>query len=313
MRIRTPIICFVIVSLTMITGCKVREYKASEQKVTSSKVDKSSYSLADQEIKTIEKSEYEDSDIVYYVEDEFELARILEYNINKDVSKISYQAPNKMDMDKTANYLSYIEPYDISLQLSTTDYENHQGELIYRSNEVEIINLDERYQQAKQAANQVYSKIITPNMDTDQKIKAIHDYLIKTTIYSEIGEGNNSKYPNVFKAAGALVDKNAVCSGYSRAFMMLARLGNIPAIYVSSDTMNHGWNLVYGNAGWRYIDVTWDDPVPDQPNHAEELYLNVSINEFMRDGKHIFDENKSSDYFLDVAKSYFNKNEEVFR
>jgi len=24
--------------------------------------------------------------------------------------------------------------------------------------------------------------------------------------------------------------------------------------------MNHGWNHIYVNGGWKFIDVTWDDP-----------------------------------------------------
>jgi hypothetical protein len=43
---------------------------------------------------------------------------------------------------------------------------------------------------------------------------------------------------------------------------MLTRLG-IPCRIVTSEGMNHGWNLVQLDGQWYHVDVTWDDPTPD--------------------------------------------------
>ena len=302
--------CFIcILSALCIAGCAPQEYKIDEQKQSYVTIKHNAYMLAGERLKTIDKSKYEKSDTVYYVKDEEELVQVLQYNIEIGNKNVAFQTEGKMDLDLVANRLSYLNPFDIGLQLSTTDYKNQKDQLLYKSSIIEIQNLDDRYEQALYAAKRAYNEIISEGMDNDQKIKAIHDYLVKSIIYDESAANQKEKQASVFKAAGALVDKVAVCSGYSRAFMMLAKMADVPAIYVASDVMNHGWNLVYGNNGWRFIDITWDDPVPDQLDHVEYQFLNLSISDFITEGSHMFDSDKNADFYLTLANAFFNKNE----
>lgn len=302
-------IVFIVFMVCFVNGCSAKKYIIEEQRKTNVIAESNSYMLNGVKLQTIEKSEYEKADVVYYAEDELALVKILQYNIEMGKANVAFQSENKMDMDKIASYLSYLNPYDISLVLSTTDYKDQKDSLIYQSNEIKIKNLDERYEEAELVAKRIFKEIIHPSMDNDQKIEAIHDYIAKTTIYDIKTATADNKENSVFKAAGALIDKHAVCSGYSRAFMMLARLADVPAIYITSDRINHGWNLVYGNDGWRYIDVTWDDPVPDQPNIAQHKFLNMSRQDFLDEGSHIFDVDKSNEDYLKIAQTFFNKNE----
>ncbi|MCL2763826.1 MAG: hypothetical protein FWD40_00920 [Treponema sp.] len=110
-------------------------------------------------------------------------------------------------------------------------------------------------------------------MDDTAKIKAIHDYIVKNTIYDE-----TSFYtPSMRKKQDALtvltnryfIDPRytnghfyAVCEGYTNAFAALARASGIETRYVSSEGMAHAWNHVY-SGGWKFIDVTWGDTLPD--------------------------------------------------
>lgn len=300
------VICVLVILL--ICGCSTKPYHIEEQKRQDIKVSKDSYLLADTKLETIEKSKHEKESVVYYVQDEKDLAKVLQIMMNKGKQKVAFQSKSQIDLDKTAKLLTYFNPYDISLQLSTTEYKDGNDEIVYRSNVVEIKNLDDRFAQAQNEAKRIYASIITEDMDNDQKISVIHDYLVKSVMYNTDAANDPEKDLDVFKAAGALVDRNAVCAGYSRAFMILARMANVPAMYVASDTMNHGWNLVYGNDGWRYIDVTWDDPVPDMPGKVEKKFETMPVDEFLTEGTHIFDNDKSSDYYLSLAKEFFNKN-----
>lgn len=300
-------IVYVLIMILVLCGCDENVYKAEKQNITSLLVPENSYVLSGVELEEIEKSEYETSKRVYYVESEEELAKVIQYTIENGDNEVSYQCKDKIDLDKTALLLTFFNPYDLSLHLSTTDYTDGSNTLIYRSNTVEIENLDERYTQGVAVSKQIIKKITTKEMDNEQKIVAIHDYLVKHVMYHVTAVDNPDDYPNVFKGAGALLDKVAVCTGYSRAFMVLARLADVPAMYVASDTMNHGWNLVYGNTGWRYIDVTWDDPVPETPNTLETKFRDLDVDEFLAEGTHIFDEDKNSDYYIELASTFFNK------
>jgi transglutaminase/protease-like cytokinesis protein 3 len=101
-----------------------------------------------------------------------------------------------------------------------------------------------------------------------------------------------------------LLDGRGVCSGYSRAFMMMAQEADIPALYVSSEQMNHGWNYVYDGSSWRYIDVTWDDPLPDQGMIAQDTFLWMSEQDFLNEGSHQL-RLEEQEIIKQIAKAFF--------
>lgn len=82
----------------------------------------------------------------------------------------------------------------------------------------------------------------------------IHDFICNNTAYNI-----NGKY--IYSAYGALVDKNAVCEGYSKAFALLCSKAGINSFLVRgvSKEQNHMWNTVNIDNAWYNIDVTWDD------------------------------------------------------
>jgi transglutaminase-like putative cysteine protease len=116
------------------------------------------------------------------------------------------------------------------------------------------------------------------------KIKAIHDYIVKNTVYdtASVGPSGQRKKQDAISVLGTRYDIDtrytnghflAVCEGYSNAFSALARAAGIEARYVSSNSMNHGWNHVLADGSWKFMDVTWDDPVPDGgPNYVRYNY-----------------------------------------
>lgn len=93
-------------------------------------------------------------------------------------------------------------------------------------------------------------------------VLAVHDFLVLNTAYDtpafESGQNTPSHY-----ATGTLLSGNAVCSGYASSFLLLMQIAGIPCEYVHSE--DHAWNLVQIADEWYHIDVTWDDPAPDQP------------------------------------------------
>ncbi len=88
-----------------------------------------------------------------------------------------------------------------------------------------------------------------------EKVKAIHDYIINRVSY-------DTKLTRT-SAYDALIDKSAVCEGYSMlAYRMFIEAGLETRII--SGTGNggpHAWNIVKVEGKWYNIDLTWDDPI----------------------------------------------------
>ena len=85
----------------------------------------------------------------------------------------------------------------------------------------------------------------------------IHDYIAKTTEYED-------EASNKYTAYGALVEHEAVCEGYTRAFQLLMHKLGIECTNIigSSDGENvdHIWSAVKLDDGnWYQVDLTWDD------------------------------------------------------
>lgn len=97
--------------------------------------------------------------------------------------------------------------------------------------------------------------------DVDAVI-AVHDYLIRNTVYDEATASSGSGGPSHY-VEGTLLNGLAVCSGYASTFQLLMMLAGIPCEYVWNDV--HAWNLVQIEEEWYHIDVTWDDPVQSHP------------------------------------------------
>lgn len=114
----------------------------------------------------------------------------------------------------------------------------------------------------------------------------VHDYLVTYCGYNwEVATGNKELTSRVFSAYGVLVDRDAVCQGYALAYKLILDKLGINCSTVSSEGMNHMWNLVQLNSSWYHVDVTWDDLVPDMQGRALHSYFLLS-DETVRDTTH---------------------------
>ncbi len=93
------------------------------------------------------------------------------------------------------------------------------------------------------------------SLSDTEKALLLHDRLAIHTEYNfetGIDMRNHSAY-------GALARKTAVCQGYAMAYMYLLQRVGIENYYCSSESLNHGWNIVYIGGKAYHVDVTWDD------------------------------------------------------
>lgn len=86
-----------------------------------------------------------------------------------------------------------------------------------------------------------------------EKIIYTNNYLCKKCTYADVIKDKSHTL------AGALADERPVCDGYSIAFKYLLKQIGIEASLVTSNAMNHAWNLVKLNENYYHIDVTWND------------------------------------------------------
>ncbi|MDO5146429.1 MAG: transglutaminase domain-containing protein [Eubacteriales bacterium] len=113
--------------------------------------------------------------------------------------------------------------------------------------------------------------------DSDyKKEKKIHDYLVRKVAYG-YPEGREEKDSTGYTAYGALVEGKAVCNGYAQAMKLLCDISGVECEMISgrADGENHAWNLVRLEGALYHVDVTWDDPEPDDPDRILYSYFNL--------------------------------------
>ena len=116
--------------------------------------------------------------------------------------------------------------------------------------------------------DQVIKTVIKKGMSTRDKVKAVHNWLIRNVKYDYDNylRGTVPKVSHTSK--GALVRGLAVCDGYSKAFMKIMRKLKIPCRMLAgvSEGGGHAWNLVKVGGKWLHVDVTFDDPIVNGKN-----------------------------------------------
>lgn len=119
----------------------------------------------------------------------------------------------------------------------------------------------EAEQKIKNEVDKLLAKIDT-GTDYD-KILMVHDYLVNNCSFDESLQKNN-----IYNLYGAIVNKEAVCEGYTKAFKYIMDKIGIECVMIIGTATNsekvtesHAWNYINLNNKWYAIDVTWDDPI----------------------------------------------------
>lgn len=152
--------------------------------------------------------------------------------------------------------------------------------------------LDEEQIQVLEKASQVIDEIITDDMTDYEKELAVHDYIISETEYDPgmLGVFETPSYGSD-TPYGTLCEHKAICKGYTTTFQLLMDMLEIECISIyaaDEDGDNHAWNQVRIGDKYYYVDVTWDDPVPDvKDGMIRHDYFNVSEAEMKK--RHIWD------------------------
>jgi len=143
--------------------------------------------------------------------------------------------------------------------------------LIYSKTLRLVVSTSKKDEVVINKAKVIIRQIITPNMSVEERLATIHDYLAKNVEYDKSADKDNVPWNtdleniNAFTAYGALIDKKAVCDGYSKAFWILSLLAGVQVNYCSGefyysdfDTVRNTWNSININGKDYHIDVTAD-------------------------------------------------------
>lgn len=144
------------------------------------------------------------------------------------------------------------------------------------------------------AAKDVIASEIDDTMSDYEKELAIHDFITGWSNFdygvfgrsSEDGftDGSNTPY-------GVLIDRSAMCHGYSSTFQLFMDMLDIECITVfgtpGSNGVQHSWNMVKLDGEWYCVDCAWDDPIGASPGHN---YFNVTSDDLRKGSIHRWDE-----------------------
>ena len=81
-----------------------------------------------------------------------------------------------------------------------------------------------------------------------------------------------------------------MCQGYAESMKLLLNKIGIECIYVSSQEMNHGWNIVNIDGEYYHIDATWNDTSSNKDNVTKYEYFALSDEEMSK--THTWDKSK---------------------
>ncbi len=185
-----------------------------------------------------------------------------------------------------SNINGFVHPYN-SFKSIETAYTT-QGKITL---DVHKIYNEDMIDKINKVVDEVISEELDSSMSEEEKIKAIHDYIINNSKYDSERISGITKY-NSNTAYGNLIEGYGICSGYTDAMAIFLDRLKIKNYKISSN--EHIWNLVYINNKWLNLDLTFDDPVTsDNEDILQHDYFLIDTDKLLELDKdeHEFDKN----------------------
>lgn len=181
-------------------------------------------------------------------------------DIHADRTKISAE-----DIGEIAIHVYNDTPsfYYLDTQMYTWS-ETHFGyryaqKYIYSDGQIDVFD-----RKIKTVVADFRNRYITPGMTEYQRVKAVHDYLVKNTVYDHEALAEGRYVSEAFNVIGALLKRKAVCWGIACGFKLLCDYCQIKSFVVIGDTIphqenvGHAWNMVKIDEETYHVDATWD-------------------------------------------------------
>ncbi len=163
----------------------------------------------------------------------------------------------------------------------------------------------------KSVATSMVADLVDSDLTDLEKALILHDRLAIHCEYDYENYENGTVPADSYNMYGALVNKIAVCQGYSKAYMYMLGLLGIESRVCTSEKLMHMWNIVTIDGEEYHVDVTGDDPVYNiegRVNHDNFLRSSVGIyytNHRADDFDMTPDDTKYDNYFWQKSKTAF--------
>lgn len=179
-------------------------------------------------------------------------------------------------------------------ETSAEDEKSYDSEAILESfRSGDSSSLSEMNRSILDAAKDVIASKISDDMSDYEKELAIHDYITGWSEfdYAVFGRSADGIADVSETPYGVLINRSAMCHGYSSTFQLFMDMLDIECITVfgppGGSGVQHSWNMVKLDGDWYCVDCAWDDPIGGSPNHR---YFNVTSDDMRGDGIHYWDE-----------------------
>ncbi|HHW68761.1 MAG TPA: hypothetical protein GX747_00265 [Tenericutes bacterium] len=193
-----------------------------------------------------------------------------------------------------SNINNFVHPYNSYKQLYLSIDESGKITVI-----IDKLYTEQEIIRANNEVDYVLKNYTNDSMSLEEKIKAIHDYIVDTTEYDSLGADLVGNYNVVtvgnyksHKALGPIETKKALCGGYTDYMALFLHKLGIKNYKVASE--KHVWNLLYLNDNWYHLDLTWDDPVTNDMNYKEQnkykfFLIDTNTLEKYETNQHVYD------------------------
>ena len=134
------------------------------------------------------------------------------------------------------------------------------------------------------AAAAVISDLSLDGKTSYEKLSAIYDYICDNVTY-DYANLNDSSYMLKYTAYAALINKTAVCQGYTVLFYRLALMAGVDAraIRGTGNGGGHAWNIARIGSLYYNLDSTWD---AGRSVYSYFLRCEANFGDHTRDGQY---------------------------
>ncbi|MFR6566495.1 MAG: transglutaminase domain-containing protein [Blautia wexlerae] len=194
---------------------------------------------------------------------------------------IRVPARNKEEMERILDAvvydnpaLCYFNPTEFNIVQRGAFY-NFSFDYIYDRKRAEEV-----MKAVENEADYIISQFITEDMSDFDKCVAVHDYMTESIHYN-FSAMSVSFVHDAFTAEGALLKKQAVCNGISKAVSLILNRAGVPCTVVQGSSaidereVDHAWNMVLINDEYYHLDVTWDLHEVNRFTSRSHMYMNL--------------------------------------
>ena len=250
---------------------------------------------------TEEGKDVEDETVVNNEEEVLETLKMASNTLQPTVIlKCNYKVD---DLDSLAEAASKIYGIrDITIKTSTIDNVTDLTATIKYSdvliiqqakkNDIALGRLSDNDIAVLNKLDEILSKTVNNSMTDYQKELAIHDYLVLNCKYDYENYKNNTLPDESYTLYGLLIKGTGVCQAYAEAAEVLLNSAGVECHMVTGTSKgeNHAWNIVKLDNEYYMLDVTWDDPAPDEAGVVDYSYFNLTDSQLAQD--HTWDKSK---------------------